>query len=504
MSGVATTQSATGKIVLSVCEFNPRIRRSIDLHITDSTSFADSVQLTSDNLIVGNEINEKQKQSMINVPSRSSSNQATNTTLPSTIVATQSDTQPSPRRGSKRSLLNRSRNASRSSRRSTRQTKALESQVPTQIPQNDGARSQKKSRSGFMAMLSCCCQDDEDDLKSGVSDVPPKKTKITPTPTRTNRPGEQTDVVDIDKETESKAPFNEKAIPPIPNEDKLPMTEKAPVGNAYGLEPRDERPVGLTTKKEPISAPQPRTQQTDTSEVSKSMSTTHDQVTSPNTNLIAATPIPIIKEMPPTPEMRRDSDVEMPDAPAPAPEVSITTTNVPEVTEVPATTEVADEPVQPAEVQPQTQLPPPPPLVKRTEQRMAAEPVPEAPIEQQHWLLPPVRPQHRGRKCLILDLDETLVHSSFKILNQADFTIPVEIEGQYHNVYVIKRPGVDQFMKRVGELYEVVVFTASVSKYGDPLLDQLDIHGVVHHRLFRESCYNHQGNYVKVCYVEYS
>ncbi|KAJ5678382.1 uncharacterized protein N7477_004015 [Penicillium maclennaniae] len=85
----------------------------------------------------------------------------------------------------------------------------------------------------------------------------------------------------------------------------------------------------------------------------------------------------------------------------------------------------------------------------------------------------------------------------YTVLERADFTIPVEIEGQYHNIYVIKRPGVDQFMKRVGELYEVVVFTASVSKYGDPLLDQLDIHNVVHHRLFRESCYNHQGNYVK-------
>lgn len=100
---------------------------------------------------------------------------------------------------------------------------------------------------------------------------------------------------------------------------------------------------------------------------------------------------------------------------------------------------------------------------------------------QQKWLLPAMRPEHRGRKCLVLDLDETLVHSSFKvsnkfrnvtsssltllqILHQADFTIPVEIEGAYHNVYVIKRPGVDQFMKRVGELYEVVVFTASVSK----------------------------------------
>lgn len=40
--------------------------------------------------------------------------------------------------------------------------------------------------------------------------------------------------------------------------------------------------------------------------------------------------------------------------------------------------------------------------------------------------------------------------------------------------------------------------TDDFSQYGDPLLDQLDIHNVVHHRLFRESCYNHQGNYVKV------
>ncbi|KAG0138191.1 hypothetical protein HOY82DRAFT_476555 [Tuber indicum] len=117
--------------------------------------------------------------------------------------------------------------------------------------------------------------------------------------------------------------------------------------------------------------------------------------------------------------------------------------------------------------------------------------------ERQQWLLPPLAPRFEGKKCLVLDLDETLVHSSFKVLHQADFTIPVDIEGSFHNVYVIKRPGVDEFMKRVGELYEVVVFTASVSKYGDPLLDQLDIHHVVHHRLFRDSCFNNQGNYVK-------
>ncbi|PBK73834.1 NLI interacting factor [Armillaria solidipes] len=115
-------------------------------------------------------------------------------------------------------------------------------------------------------------------------------------------------------------------------------------------------------------------------------------------------------------------------------------------------------------------------------------------------LLPPIAPQHVGRKCLVLDLDETLVHSSFKAglsIQQADYVVPVEIEYHWHNVYVIKRPGVDSFLKKMGEIYEVVVFTASLSKYADPVLDKLDINQVVTHRLFRESCYNHRGNYVK-------
>lgn len=122
---------------------------------------------------------------------------------------------------------------------------------------------------------------------------------------------------------------------------------------------------------------------------------------------------------------------------------------------------------------------------------------PDQTVSKSGWLLEGPGDDVKGRKCLVLDLDETLVHSSFKYLRTADFVIPVEIEGQTHNVYVIKRPGVDQFMKRVGELYEVVVFTASVSRYGDPLLDELDVHKSIHHRLFRDSCYNYQGNYIK-------
>lgn len=112
-------------------------------------------------------------------------------------------------------------------------------------------------------------------------------------------------------------------------------------------------------------------------------------------------------------------------------------------------------------------------------------------------LLPPVAPEHAGRKCLILDLDETLVHSSFKPVPHADFIVPVELEYNWHHFHVLKRPGVDEFLRKMGELYEVVVFTASLRKYADPVLDQLDTHQVVAHRLFRESCFSHKGNYVK-------
>jgi TFIIF-interacting CTD phosphatase-like protein len=45
-----------------------------------------------------------------------------------------------------------------------------------------------------------------------------------------------------------------------------------------------------------------------------------------------------------------------------------------------------------------------------------------------------------------------------------DFIVPVEIDNQYHNVYVLKRPGVDEFMRKMGEKYEIVVFTASLAK----------------------------------------
>ena len=343
-------------------------------------------------------------------------------------------------------------------------------------------------------------------LKSDEPDVPAKQRKIEPTPQRAAIPDETAEPVTSEKMKSHEPQYNEKkAEPPTVGDEKPVLSEKA----REDSRPRVNRNELSHDKPTPVIAalPVPSISTTGANQTELSTEagssrqaepTVHDQITDSSRDAsqpITADQMPHLEFPPPPRDDRRESDVDMTDAP-----------HVPPVEQQ----NVVDEPVQPHDVVP-VALPPPPPLSKRiaqTQTPVAASdvpPVPDAePESKQTWLLPPAQPPLKGRKCLILDLDETLVHSSFKILNQADFTIPVEIEGQYHNVYVIKRPGVDQFMKRVGELYEVVVFTASVSKYGDPLLDQLDIHHVVHHRLFRESCYNHQGNYVKVCFPHFS
>ncbi|KAK3577123.1 hypothetical protein CHS0354_037452 [Potamilus streckersoni] len=113
------------------------------------------------------------------------------------------------------------------------------------------------------------------------------------------------------------------------------------------------------------------------------------------------------------------------------------------------------------------------------------------------YLLPSQRQQDLQKKCVVIDLDETLVHSSFKPISNADFIVPVEIDGTIHQVYVLKRPFVDEFLQKMGDLFECVLFTASLAKYADPVADLLDKWGVFRSRLFRESCVFHRGNYVK-------
>lgn len=119
-------------------------------------------------------------------------------------------------------------------------------------------------------------------------------------------------------------------------------------------------------------------------------------------------------------------------------------------------------------------------------------------LKRQHkHLLSQLQQSDCDKKCMVIDLDETLVHSSFQPIANPDFVIPVPVDGGVHLLYVLKRPHVDTFLKKMGELYECILFTASVAMYADPIIDLIDKFGVFRERLFRESCVYYRGHYVK-------
>ncbi|KAJ2451306.1 Nuclear envelope morphology protein 1 [Coemansia sp. RSA 2424] len=102
------------------------------------------------------------------------------------------------------------------------------------------------------------------------------------------------------------------------------------------------------------------------------------------------------------------------------------------------------------------------------------------------------------RKILVLDLDETLIHSSPQGSYRAHHRIEVVIDKVACLYYVYKRPHVDYFLRRVSEWYKVVVFTASLAEYADPVIDLLDSQNkLIEGRYFRESCVPHDSSYAK-------
>ncbi|XP_038978392.1 CTD small phosphatase-like protein 2 isoform X1 [Phoenix dactylifera] len=99
---------------------------------------------------------------------------------------------------------------------------------------------------------------------------------------------------------------------------------------------------------------------------------------------------------------------------------------------------------------------------------------------------------------LVLDLDETLVHSSLEPCEDADFTFPVNFNLKEHTIYVRCRPYLKDFLERVASLFETIIFTASQSIYAEQLLNVLDPkRKLFRHRVYRESCVFVEGNYLK-------
>jgi CTD small phosphatase-like protein 2 len=110
----------------------------------------------------------------------------------------------------------------------------------------------------------------------------------------------------------------------------------------------------------------------------------------------------------------------------------------------------------------------------------------------------PVLPKLKGRKTVIFDMDETLIHccgdpNKGKI--KLDITTP---EGLKAVTSINVRPHAIECLREAAKIYEVIVFTASVQSYADAVLNYLDPTGeLIHHRLYRHNCIWTNGVYIK-------
>ncbi|KAF3762877.1 hypothetical protein M406DRAFT_281055 [Cryphonectria parasitica EP155] len=117
------------------------------------------------------------------------------------------------------------------------------------------------------------------------------------------------------------------------------------------------------------------------------------------------------------------------------------------------------------------------------------------------------------QKTLILDLDETLIHSMSKggrmstghMVEVKLNTTYVGVGGQasigpQHPIlyYVHKRPHCDDFLRRVCKWFNLVVFTASVQEYADPVIDWLESERKFFSaRYYRQHCTFRHGAFIK-------
>ncbi|KAG9461684.1 hypothetical protein GDO78_016004, partial [Eleutherodactylus coqui] len=122
-------------------------------------------------------------------------------------------------------------------------------------------------------------------------------------------------------------------------------------------------------------------------------------------------------------------------------------------------------------------------------------------------------PDQVKRKVLVLDLDETLIHShhdgvlrpTVRPGTPPDFILKVVIDKHPVRFFVHKRPHVDFFLEVVSQWYELVVFTASMEIYGSAVADKLDNNrGVLRRRFYRQHCTLELGSYIKDLSVVHS
>jgi CTD nuclear envelope phosphatase 1 len=115
------------------------------------------------------------------------------------------------------------------------------------------------------------------------------------------------------------------------------------------------------------------------------------------------------------------------------------------------------------------------------------------------------------KKTLIIDLDETLIHSMAKGGRMSTgHMVEVRLGGPVSSsgvslgpgvpilYYVHERPNCHEFLRKVCKWYNLIVFTASVQEYADPVIDWLERERKYFSgRYYRQHCTFRNGAYIK-------
>lgn len=120
-------------------------------------------------------------------------------------------------------------------------------------------------------------------------------------------------------------------------------------------------------------------------------------------------------------------------------------------------------------------------------------------------------PMEGPKKTLIIDLDETLIHSMAKGGRMSTgHMVEVRLGGPVSNsgvslgpgvpilYFVHERPHCHEFLRKVCKWYNLIVFTASVQEYADPVIDWLERERKYFSgRYYRQHCTYRNGAYIK-------
>jgi carboxy-terminal domain RNA polymerase II polypeptide A small phosphatase len=338
----------------------------------------------------------KKNRGLLHVPSRSSSHKIqpspTSTGLSGATVSDPRESIGSRSKESKSSILGRRRNGSAtSSKMSITQQGPSMGPTGSTNPATAGTKpSQKPQKKGFLSFLCCGVPDGENATDPIDVAVPANKISKVPSgrPTTASRPEQGS----MSNANAPAPPQSEKEALRQAEPEKIdaPSLDSSRALQSGAVVNGDANRLSGDARDQPLPA------------LPKEAETAAPQAGQSNPSVIVQAPAR-------APSTRASSSVQVPSQEAKDGEGDVKMVD----SEPVPTEKVETAPVPRQAETARPALPPPPSTPPPGPSEDIASP---EPAEQgQKWLLPPIAPRFQGKKCLVLDLDETLVHSSFKV-----------------------------------------------------------------------------------------